>query len=112
MVRKDLRSIWLPLLRLNLNKKKKKKNQIISEPLLTSIRIDYRMKHNNNNNNKKEITMKTVIHYNSSLKTVNVHNVTCVVTSTGKVIGTIANDGKFRQDPLVVRTMQIEYDNA
>ena len=57
--------------------------------------------------------MKNVIHYNSSLKTVNVHDVTCVVTkSTGKVIGTIANDGQFRQDPLVVRTMQIEYDNA
>ncbi len=56
--------------------------------------------------------MKTVIHYNSKLKTVKVHDVICVVVkSTNKVIGTISKNGSFHQDPLVVRTMQIEYNN-
>ena len=65
-----------------------------------------------NNNNLKGNEMKTTIHYNSTLKTVNVNDVICVVVkSTNKVIGTISKNGSFHQDPLVVRTMQIEYNN-
>ena len=45
-----------------------------------------------------------------NLKIARVHNVEVVVTKdTNKVIG-YAKNGKFAQDPLVVRTLQNSYD--
>ena len=45
-----------------------------------------------------------------NLKIARVHNVEVVVTKdTNKVIG-YAKNGKFTQDPLVVRTLQNSYD--
>ena len=46
----------------------------------------------------------------NNLKIARVHNVEVVVTKdTNKVIG-YAKNGKFTQDPLVVRTLQNSYD--
>ena len=46
----------------------------------------------------------------NNLKIVDVHNREVVVTKdTNKVIG-YAKNGKFAQDPLVVRTLQNSYD--
>lgn len=60
-----------------------------------------------NNTNKKEKEMKTVIHHNGSLQTIKIHDVVCVMTKARKrIIGTIDDNGKFHQDPLVVRTFQ------
>jgi hypothetical protein len=88
-------------------------NKIQNNSRMTLDNDDTTLYNTNMKNNTKGDEMKTTIHYNSTLKTVNVHNVICVVVkSTNKVIGTISKNGSFHQDPLVVRTMQIEYDNA
>ena len=92
-------------------KNKIQKNSRITLDNAETIVYNRSMK-TNNNNNRKGYEMKTTIHYNSKLKTVKVHDVICVVVkSTNKVIGTISKNGSFHQDPLVVRTMQIEYNN-
>lgn len=60
-----------------------------------------------NNNNRKGNEMKTTIHYNGSLQTIKIHDVVCVMTKARKrIIGTIDDNGKFHQDPLVCRTFQ------
>ena len=60
-----------------------------------------------NNTNQKEKKVKTVIHHNSRLQTIKINDVVCVMTKARKrIIGTIDDNGKFHQDPLVVRTFQ------
>lgn len=64
------------------------------------------------NNQPKEFTMNISQRNRiaNNLKIVDVHNRQVVVTKdTNKVIG-YAKNGKFAQDPLVVRTLQNSYD--